>query len=196
MRAIRCASAAAGAPGAAPQRCAPTSISTSTSSVTPAAFAAAPRWPIARGIVDEHADRRLLRERREARELGGADDLVGDEHVADARGDERLRLADFLAADAGGPALDLQLGDRGALVRLRVRAQRDARAVRRVRHQVEVALEGVEVDDERGRVDVVDGVADAGGDSLHDRHRTAQRRRARCAPLAPRPPHRQRESLR
>ena len=65
------------------------------------------------------------------------------------------------------------------------------RAVRRVRHQVEVALEGVEVDDERGRVDVVDGIADAGGDSLHDRHRTAQPRRARCAPLAPRPPHRQ-----
>src|SRR5512143_103814 len=44
---MRSASATAAAPGATPQRCAPTSISTSASSVTPAVFAAAPRWPIA-----------------------------------------------------------------------------------------------------------------------------------------------------
>ena len=36
-----------------------------------------------------------------------------------------------------------------------------------VGHQVEVVLERVEVDDERGRVDGVERIADAGGDSLH-----------------------------
>ena len=106
---------------------------------------------------------------RKSRELRRSDDLVGDEHIADAGCDERLRFADFLAADTDGAALDLQVRDVGALVRLRVWTERDARAARRVGHQVEVALEGVEVDDERGRVDVVDGVADAGGNPLHER---------------------------
>ena len=51
----------------------------------------------------------------------------------------------------------------GHLCAFAVRAQRDARAAHGVRHQVEVALERVEVDDERRSVDVVDGVAGAGG---------------------------------
>jgi hypothetical protein len=55
------------------------------------------------GIVGEHADLRRLRHRREPRELRLADDLVGDEHVANAGGDERFGFADLLAADADRP---------------------------------------------------------------------------------------------
>ncbi len=84
-------------------------------------------------------------------------------------GDERLGFVDLLAADADRAARDLRLRDVRALVRLRVRPQRDAGAAHGVRHQVEVALEGVEVDDERGRVDVGGSVADAGGKTLHAR---------------------------
>ena len=114
-------------------------------------------------VVGQHGHRGLLRHCREARELRRSDDLVGDEHVPDAGGDERLRLADLLATDADGAALELRERDLRALVRLAVRAQRDTRAAHRVGHQVEVALERVEVDDQRRSVDVVDGIAGSGG---------------------------------
>ncbi len=58
-----------------------------------------------------------------------------------------------------------------ALVRLAVRAQRDTRAAHRVGHQVEVALERVEVDDQGGRVYGVDRIAGPGGRRLHDADR-------------------------
>ena len=105
-------------------------------------------------IVGEHGDRGLLRHGGEARELRRADDLVGDEHVAYAGGDEGFGFADLLAADADGAALDLRERDVRAFVRLAVRAQRDGGAADRIRHQVEIALERVEIDDERRRVDV------------------------------------------
>ena len=120
-------------------------------------------------VVDEHADGRALRERGEARDLRGLDDFVGDEHVRDARRDERRRLVDLLAADAHRAARDLRLGDVGALVRLGVRTQREARSAHGVRHQVEVVLERVEVDDERRRLDGGERIADAGRDALHHR---------------------------
>ena len=101
--------------------------------------------------------------------LAGRHDLVGDEHVGDARCDERGGLVDLLAADADRTARDLRLGDVGTLVRLGVRAQREARAAHDVGHEVEVALEGVEVEHEGGRVDGGERVADAGRDALHGR---------------------------
>ena len=173
-----------------PQRFAPTSISTSTSIATPAAArrgADVGGRSATSSASTRHRGRPAIA--REPRELRGADDLVGDEHVAHAGGDERLRLADLLAADADGAALELRERDLRALVRLRVRAQRDAGAAHRVRHQVEVALERVEVDDERRGVDVVDGIAGCGQEGLHDadrnprtRHRTTHRRGARASP--------------
>jgi hypothetical protein len=108
------------------------------------------------------------------REVRRADDLVGDEHVANARFHECFGFAYLLAADADRPALDLLLRDIGTFVRLRVRTECNAGPARRMGHQVEVSLEGIEVDHERGCVNVVNGVADASGNSLHGRNRTAQ----------------------
>ena len=117
----------------------------------------------------EHADPRLTRERGEAQELRRSNDLVGDEHVGDARLDERRRLVDLLAADADRPARNLRLRDRGRLVRLRVRAQAQSSRGDLARQRVDVALERVEVEDQRGRLDRCDRVAGARGGSLHRR---------------------------
>jgi len=122
-------------------------------------------------VVGQHGHGGLLRHRGEPRELRSADDLVCDEHVAHAGGDERFRLADLLAADADGAALELRERDLRALVRLAVRTQRDSSPVHCVGHQVEVALERVEVDDEGGRVYGVDRIAGPGGRRLHDADR-------------------------
>ena len=107
------------------------------------------------------------REPSESQELRRRDYLVGDEHVADTRLDERGGLVDLLAADAHRAARDLQLRDLGRLVRLPVRPQ--AQAPRRdvSREHVHVALERVEVDAERGGLDGLDRVAGPGGRALH-----------------------------
>jgi hypothetical protein len=122
-----------------------------------------------RAVVDEHADPRLPRERGESQELRRRDDLVGDEHVGSARLDERHRLVDLLAADADRAVRHLRLRDRGCLVRLRVRTQSQAARGDLARHRVDVALERVEVEDQRGRLDRGDRIAWACGSSLHRR---------------------------
>jgi hypothetical protein len=48
-----------------------------------------------------------------------------------------------------------------------MRTQRDRRAAHGVGHQIEVALERVEIDDERGSVDVLDGRSGLRGRALH-----------------------------
>jgi len=120
-------------------------------------------------VVHQHADPRLPRQRREAQELRGRDDLVGDEHVHDAGLDERRGLVDLLAADAHRAARDLRLRDRGRFVRLRVRPQPEAAGGDLARHRVDIALERVEVEHQRGRLDRGDRVAGACGGSLHRR---------------------------
>ena len=96
-------------------------------------------------------------ELRDARRLAGADDLVGDEDVVgEPLAHDDLGLADGGAGEAGaGAGGELAAGDRGRLVRLEVRAQL-ARAAGVVRgHAVDVALHRRQVDDERGRGDLV-----------------------------------------
>ena len=115
------------------------------------------------GIIDQHADRCRPGEHREPRELGVADDLVGHQNVADAGSDERLGFADFLTTDADGAARDLAFGDLGTLVALGVRPQTEtlATAIDRFRHHAQVALEKVEVDDQRRCVDGGENLAHA-----------------------------------
>src|SRR5207237_5568165 len=72
-----------------------------------------------------------------------------------------------LAALADGARSDLPLRDRWTLVRLRVRTQPHAMRLRELGHPGDIALERIEIDDERGRIDVVEGVADVRRDSLH-----------------------------
>ena len=117
--------------------------------------------------VDEHADSRRPREIYEPRDLRRRDDLVRDEDIADAGGDERGSLVGLLTADAHRAARELRLRDRRALVRLGVRPQADR--ARGFRHAIEIALERVGVDDERRRVDRVEPVAGLRGLALQVR---------------------------
>ena len=96
-----------------------------------------------------------------------ADDFVADQHVAHAAADQRFGLADLLAALAHGAGRDLHQRDRRALVRLRMRTQAHAGGPRELGHPLHVALQRVEIDDQRRRVDVVDRRADAGGNDVH-----------------------------
>ena len=108
--------------------------------------------------------RRVVRERGQPASLRVADDLVADQDVAHAAAHQRLGLADLLAAlaDRAG-ARSAAARSSGHLCVLACGRRRDAGAARERRHLVEVVLESVEVDDQRGRVDVVDRRADLGG---------------------------------
>ena len=61
------------------------------------------------------------------------------------------------------PERDLAQRDLRALMALRVRAQRDAPARKRFLHPAQIALESVELEDERGRVHFGERHADRGG---------------------------------
>ena len=108
------------------------------------------------GRVETQRYSRIGRERRQAAQLLRIHHLVADQHVADAAAHQRLGLADFLAALADGAGGDLLSRDRRALVRLRVRAQAHAGRLGERPPSLQVVLEGVEVDDQRRRVDLVD----------------------------------------
>ena len=114
-------------------------------------------------VVHAHGDVRLPRQRRQPGELGRAHDLVGDKDIFHATQHHGLGLGRFLAAHADGPAGDLRERDVRALVALRVRPDLDVRARQRGVQPVEVALERVEIEDERGRVHFGEGHADFGG---------------------------------
>ena len=122
--------------------------------------------------VDADRRRADAAERRKTRELAGAGDLVADENVADAAPGQDLRFRHLLHALADGAARHLEMGDDRRLVGLRVRAKLDASLARERRHEVEIFLERVEVDEKGGRVDLVDRSARLGGRRL--KHGAAQ----------------------
>ena len=97
-------------------------------------------------------------------DLCGRNDLVREQHVGYARLDECCRFIGLLAANADSAAGELQSRDIRALVRLRMRPQPNPAG--RFRHAVEVAFEGVEVDNERRRFDGNHGVAGLCGRTL------------------------------
>src|SRR5262249_4111367 len=119
-------------------------------------------------IVGEHRNLGLAREPRQPGDLLHPHDLVRHQHVGDAARDQRLGLAHLLRAHADRARRDLPLRDLGALVALRVRAQSRRALLHHLRHACDVALERVQVDDERRRVDLFEGDSEArGGDARH-----------------------------
>ncbi len=90
------------------------------------------------------------------------DDLVRDEHVRDPALDHRLGLADLLHAHADGAERDLLQRDDRAFVGLGMRPRPDTGAGDALGQAAQIALERVEIDDEGGGVDLVEGHADLG----------------------------------
>ena len=74
-----------------------------------------------------------------------------------------LGLRHLLAAHADRAERDLPRGDVGRLVGLGVRPQAHAGVAREVGHALQIALEGVEIDEEGRRVDLGQRHADGGG---------------------------------
>ena len=109
----------------------------------------------------------LGRQRGQAAQLLRIDHLVADENIAHATAHERLGLTDLLAALAHGTRGDLLECNRRAFVRFRVRSQPHARRFRERRHAIQVVFEGVEIDDQCRRVDLVDRRTDARGNVVH-----------------------------
>ena len=113
-------------------------------------------------IVGAHADAGDMRERGEAPQFLASDDLVRDEHVRDPALDHRLGLADLLHAHADGAERDLLQRDDRAFVGLGMRPRPDTGAGDALGQAAQIALERVEIDDEGGGVDLVEGHADLG----------------------------------
>ena len=113
-------------------------------------------------IVGADPDPRQMGEGGQPAQFLPADDLVGDEHVPDAALDHRLGLADLLNAHADRAERDLLQGDDRAFVGLGVRPHPDTAAGDPLRQAAQIALEGVEIDDQRRGVDLVEGHADLG----------------------------------
>ena len=104
----------------------PVSSSSSTGIVNPRARAAdaTPGCHLER--VDRRGDGRALGQVAQPLQLLLPDDRVADEDVFDPAARHHLRLAELRHLNADRARLDLQSGDLGQLVRLRVRTQRDA----------------------------------------------------------------------
>src|SRR5690606_1755696 len=118
------------------------------------------------GVVDAHAQAGFASERGEPRDLRRADHLVADQHVADPALDERLGLGHLLAAHAHGAGSELPPRDLGALVGLGMGPDPDVAALERCLQGFDIALEGVELEDQRGRIDLVEALPHLGGRSL------------------------------
>ena len=103
-------------------------------------------------IVDADSEMGAAGKRGEARDLRCADDLVADQDVLHAALHQRLGLGHFLAAHADRAGGNLAPGDVGRLVGLGVCPHPDLSGDGLL-ERLEVALEGVEVEDERRSID-------------------------------------------
>ena len=119
------------------------------------------------GRVEAQRDRRILRERGKAAQLALTDNLIADQDVLHAAAHQRFRLADLLHALADRAVRDLPQRDRGRFVRLGMRTHAHAGRAGKLRHFRDVAVERVEVDDQRRRIDVCDRSTDLGGRRVH-----------------------------
>ena len=119
------------------------------------------------GRVETQRDLRLAREPGEPAQLALAHHLVAHQDVGDAAAHQGLGFADLLHALADRPGRDLAARDRRRLVGLGMRAHTHAGGVGEAGHLGDVAVEGVEVDHQRRRLDIGDGGTNRGGRQVH-----------------------------
>ena len=134
------------------------------------------RQPARHHLVVEHHRHALEPpdQRGEPLGLGLAQHVVGEQDVVgDAGVGHHLDLAELLAGDADRAGLHLHLGERRDLVRLDVRAVGEAVARERVLRAPDVGLDDVEVDDDRGCIEICD----------HGRHEFVVSRKRRAIRL-------------
>ena len=97
-----------------------------------------------------------------ALQLGGCDDFVADEDVGDAAFGQRFGFADFLHAVAAGPGMLQQMRNERAFVQLGVGAPQHAMLLGKAGHALDIAVHGIQVNNQRRSVYAFDGLADQG----------------------------------
>ena len=112
--------------------------------------------------ADDHLAAADLGQLRQTVDLGRIADLVRDQDVGDASGDQDLRLGDLLHALPDRAVRDLMPCDIGAFMRLRMRPQPHPVFLHMRRHRREIALECVEIEDEGRRIDLGEALPDLG----------------------------------
>ena len=110
--------------------------------------------------VHPHGEAHAVSQRHEPPALVLAHDGVGDEEVVEAGVGEDLRLADLGDGEPPRARGALKAGDLRALVGLGVGTQPHARVAGPAGHSGDVALEHVEVDEDRRCREVVEALAD------------------------------------
>ena len=102
-------------------------------------------------VVCRNRDCRMTRKLDDARELRRIDDLVGDQHVADAGRDHHLGLPHRGAGHAGRRPTQLTLRKLRCSMSLHVRSDGLASSTHQRRHGGDIGVEDVEIDHECGR---------------------------------------------
>ena len=114
-------------------------------------------------MIRAHRDIRAPRQCREPLQFCRAHHFVRDQHVVHAAIHHGLGFADFLTAHADGAESDLAQRDFGAFVAFGVRAHFHVAPGKRIVQQLEVVLESIEVEYERGGIDIGERHADLSG---------------------------------
>ena len=112
--------------------------------------------------ISQHTDSRPRCKRNQTFEFGGAHHLVGDQYVTHPGFNENRGLAHFLAADPHRTERHLPQRDLGCLVTFGVGTQPHTTASKRIGHALQIALEGVEVEQQRGRINICQAIARSG----------------------------------
>src|SRR5438128_1093314 len=108
------------------------------------------------GVVDDdHRVRRLGHQAREPADRARRHHLRGDQEAMDAEARHHLGLAELRARDAEGAGGDLPARDLGTAMGLGVRAQLLAGGAHVLGHALQIPLEAIHVEQQRGRRDLV-----------------------------------------
>src|SRR3989442_2992820 len=108
------------------------------------------------GVVDaDHRVRRLGHQAHEPADRARRHHLRGDQEAMDAEARHHLGLAELRARDAEGAGADLPARDLGTAMGLGVRAQLLAGGAHVLGHALQVPLEAIHVEQQRGRRDLV-----------------------------------------
>src|SRR5690606_41096105 len=99
--------------------------------------------------VRAHCDSGFVRQPGQPVQLPRTGYFVRNQHIADTTTDHDLCFRDLLAADADGSVCKLLMRDQRRLVGFRMRPDANAVPLRQILHALEIALERIEVDDER-----------------------------------------------
>ena len=156
------ASRSAASPGSTPARPRPMSTSITIRTRLPAAANGGRERPQLVGVVDGDDRIRAAAQLDQPRQLVRPDDRVGDEQIADAGGCHQLGLAELRAGQPDRAGSDLARADRAGAVALDVRPPRDSGRAAGRRDAADVLLHHVEVEAERGRVEIVSAAARGG----------------------------------